>query len=288
MGIYKVTNGSVGKALPITATDTITSPSAWLFENQTGTLGNNLTGSLIYSGSGGNISVILADTIGEQGVVTSLNTDGTFTGANPYYTGFVAGSGYVTEAGINTTVVTTVPNSPATVPGGLSVDITVVMPTTNALTPGSGYGVGAFTVAEAGGLSGNILTLGAAGAIATFEITDGGVNYKAGDVLTIEQAGGTTPATITLATAPNGAVSADAITIAAGKAGLSYSIGDIITITQGTNVSAKFCIRAVKNDLPVIANAVVFEAVPAGTILPVAVNYVTATGTVATGLIACK
>ena len=287
MGIYKVTNGSVGKALPITATDTITSPSAWLFENQTGTLGNNLTGSLIYSGSGGNISVILADTIGEQGVVTSLNTDGTFTGANPYYTGFVAGSGYVTEAGINTTTVTTVPNSPATVPGGLSVDITVVTPTINALTPGTGYSVNAFTVAEAGGLSGNILTLGAGGAIATFEITDGGVDYKAGDVLTIVQAGGT-GGSITLATAPNGAVSADAITIAAGKAGLNYSIGDIITITQGTNVSAKFCIRAVKNDLPVIANAVVFEAVPAGTILPVAVNYVTATGTVATGLIACK
>ena len=288
MGIYKVTNGSVGKALPITATDTITSPSAWLFENQTGTLGNNLTGSLIYSGSGGNISVILADTIGEQGVVTSLNTDGTFTGANPYYTGFVAGSGYVTEAGINTTVVTTVPNSPATVPGGLSVDITVVMPTTNAITPGNGYSVNAFTVAEAGGLSGNVTGIvNGPGAIATLEITDGGVGYKAGDVLTIVQAGGT-GGSITLATAPNGAVSADAITIAAGKAGLNYSIGDIITITQGTNVSAKFCIRAVKNDLPVIANAVVFEAVPAGTILPVAVNYVTATGTVATGLIACK
>jgi hypothetical protein len=287
MGIYRVTNGSVGKALPITATDTITSPSAWLFENQTGILGNNLTGSLIYSGSGGNISVILADTIGEQGVVTSLNTDSTFTGANPYYTGFVAGSGYVTEAGINTTTVTTVPNSPATVPGGLSVDITVVMPTTNALTPGTGYSVNAFTVAEAGGLSGNILTLGAGGAIATFEITDGGVDYKAGDVLTIVQTGGT-GGSITLAAAPNGAVSADAITITAGKAGVNYSIGDIITITQGTNVSAKFCIRAVKNNLPVIADAVVFEAVPAGTILPVAVNYVTATGTVATGLIACK
>ena len=38
MGIYRVTNGAVGKALAINGgTATISAPSAWLFENQSGT-----------------------------------------------------------------------------------------------------------------------------------------------------------------------------------------------------------------------------------------------------------
>ena len=294
MGIYRITNGAVGKALPLTAVggagvaniaDVPVSSSAWLFENQSGTLGTNLNGSVIYVGGAGNIRAILSGVEGIQNKVTALNLDAIFTGANPFYAGFAAGSGYVQGNAIDTTDVTTVPNSPATAPAGLTVDITVPVPTTNALTPGSGYGVGAFTVAQAGGLSGNILTLGAGGAIGTFEITDGGVNYKAGDVLTIVQAGGTEPATITLATAPNGAVTAVVIN----AAGANYSVGDIITVAQaGSGLDCKFCIRQVESDLPVIGDSVTFTAVPIGTILPVSVDYVVATGTTATGLVACK
>ena len=154
MGIYRITNGAVGKALPLTAVggagvaniaDVPVSSSAWLFENQSGTLGTNLNGSVIYVGGAGNVRAILSGVEGIQNKVTALNLDTTFTGANPFYAGFAAGSGYVTGVNLSTTAVTTVPNSPATVPAGLAVDIIVPVPTTNALTPGSGYGVGAFT-----------------------------------------------------------------------------------------------------------------------------------------------
>ena len=293
MGIYRKTNGAVGKALPLTAAggagvaniaDVPVGSSAWLFENQSGTLGTKLNGSLIYAGSAGNIRVILSGVVGIQNKVIALNLDPTFTGANPYYAGFEAGSGYVAGVALATTDVTTVPNSPATVPAGLTVDITVPVPTTNALTPGTGYSVAPFTILQGGGMSGNILSVSGAGAILTFNITDGGVGYTAGDVLTIVQAGGSNGA-ITLATAPNGAVTA--ITINA--AGANYSVGDVITIVQAGNGSdAKFCIGQVDSDLPALADSVTFTAVPIGTILPVAVDYVVATGTTATGLVACK
>jgi hypothetical protein len=293
MGIYRITNGAVGKALPLTAAggagvaniaDVPVGSSAWLFENQSGTLGTKLNGSLIYAGSAGNIRVILSGVVGIQNKVIALNLDPTFTGANPYYAGFEAGSGYVAGVALATTDVTTVPNSPATVPAGLTVDITVPVPTTNALTPGTGYSVAPFTILQGGGMSGNILSVSGAGAILTFNITDGGVGYTAGDVLTIVQAGGSNGA-ITLATAPNGAVTA----IAINAAGANYSVGDVITIVQAGNGSdAKFCIGQVDSDLPALADSVTFTAVPIGTILPVAVDYVVATGTTATGLVACK
>jgi len=287
MGIYRVTNGAVGKALAIAGgTATISAPSAWLFENQSGTLGTNLTGSLIYAGGAGSIIAILSGTVGEQGVVTALNLAPVFP-SNPSYAGFAAGSGYVQADAVATTVVTTVPNSPATIPGGLSVDITVPLPATNALTPGTGYSIGGFTVVQAGGLAGSILSIGAGGAIATFEITDGGVGYKVNDVLTIVQAGGSNGA-ITLASAPNGAVTE--IAISPGKAGTFYSVGDVVTIDQngtGDESNCKFVIRSVIDKLPVAADAIEFLGVQAGAILPVAVDYVLATST-ATGMIACK
>ena len=285
MGIYRVTNGAVGKALPIGAgNDTISGPSAWLFENQSGTLGTNLTGSLIYVGATGDVRAILSDVVGIQNKVTGLNLDAIFKGANPFYAGFAAGSGYIQGNAVITTDVTTVPNSPATVPAGLTVDIVVPVPSTNALTPGTGYSVAPFTILQGGGMSGNILSVSGAGAILTFEIIDGGIGYTVGDVLTIVQAGGSN-GSITLATAPNGAVTE----IDINATGANYSVGDIITVAQaGSGLDCKFCIRAVQSDLPVIGDAVIFRAVPAGTILPVAVDYVMATGSSATGMVACK
>ena len=285
MGIYRVTNGAVGKALPIGAgNDTISGPSAWLFENQSGTLGTNLTGSLIYVGATGDVRAILSDVVGIQNKVTGLNLDAIFKGANPFYAGFAAGSGYVEGNAVATTDVTTVPNSPATVPAGLTVDIVVPVPSTNALTPGTGYSVAPFTILQGGGMSGNILSVSGAGAILTFEIIDGGIGYTAGDVLTIVQAGGSN-GSITLATAPNGAVTE----IAINAPGANYSVGDIITVAQaGSGLDCKFCIRAVQSDLPIITDAVIFKNVPAGTILPVAVDYVMANLTTATDMVACK
>lgn len=72
MGTFGITYGLVGKALAIGAgTATITPTSAWEFENQSGTLGTNLTGSSIYSGTGGNIVGILSGVVGAQGEVQS-------------------------------------------------------------------------------------------------------------------------------------------------------------------------------------------------------------------------
>ena len=285
MGIYRVTNGAVGKALAIGGGNaTISAPSAWLFENQSGTLGTNLTGSLIYAGGAGSIIAILSGTVGVQGKAAILNLSPVFP-SNPSYAGFAAGSGYVQGNAIATTDVTTVPNSPATVPVGLTVDITVPVPTTNALTPGTGYSVAPFTILQGGGMSGNILSVGGGGEITTFEIIDGGIGYTAGDVLTIVQAGGSN-GSITLATAPNGAVTA--ITISAGKAGTFYSVGDVITVDQaGSGDDCKFVIGSVQDDLPVAGDAVEFLGVQQGAILPVAVDYVLATST-ATGMVACK
>ena len=298
MGIYRITNGAVGKALPLTAVggagvaniaDVPVSSSAWLFENQSGTLGTNLSGSVIYVGGAGNVRAILSGVEGIQNKVTALNLDAIFTGANPFYAGFAAGSGYVQGNAVATTDVTTVPNSPATVPVGLTVDITVPVPTTNASTPGTGYPTGGFTVTggTGTGLNGVIDTItggGATGPINVFTISDGGVGYTAGDILTIV-AGDGINGSMTLATATNGAVTA----IAVNAAGANYSVGDIITVAQaGSGLDCKFCIRQVESDLPVIGDSVTFTAVPVGTILPVSVDYVVATGTTATGLIACK
>ena len=72
MGTFGITYGLVGKALAIGGgTATITPTSAWEFENQSGTLGTNLTGSSIYSGTGGNIVGILSGVVGAQGEIQS-------------------------------------------------------------------------------------------------------------------------------------------------------------------------------------------------------------------------
>ena len=275
MGQSLITMGTFGKALVIPGNGVpiadLDPRSAWEFENQTGTLGNNYTGAQIYCGTNNvDIDCILEGSVGPQDTVTVLNLQPIFTGANPYYSGFAAGSGYVAVVGEKTTTVSLVNKSPAEQPLGLTVNITVPVPTTNALTPGTGYSVAPFTILQGGGMSGNIISINAGGAIATFEITDGGVGYKAGDVLTIVQAGGT-GGSITLATAPNGAVTN--VTIDA--AGTNYSVGDIITVAQtGSGEDCKFAIGAVKSLLPGVAQVVKFKDLQKGTILPVAVSYV--------------
>ena len=284
MGQYPITAGVFGKALAIPGTGNaaITPSSAWLFENQSGTLGTNYNSSQVYVGVTGNVVAILSDTVGLQDTVTGLNLAPIFP-ANPSYPGFAAGSGYVAGTNIATTAVSLVHKSPANQPDDLTVDITVPVPTTNASTPGTGYSVAPFTILQGGGMSGNILTIDAGGAIATFEITDGGVGYAVGAVLTIEQAGSGNNATITLSSAPNGAVTA--ITIG-NNAGTNYSVGDIITVVQaGSGGDCKFAIASVESLLPVAGDAVTFTAVQAGSVLPVAIDYVI---TCPTGSVAVK
>ena len=267
--------GNFSRSLSVTPNDTINTLPAWEFMNQTGSLGNNLRGSLIYVGgtaAASNVSVITAGTVGIQNRVVSLTlTNG--------------GSGYAIPPANpqGTTYTSVVPTSIGPkVASGLTVNITVPVPTTNTLVPGTGYSVAPFTVLQGGGLSGNILSVNGTGGILTFEITDGGVGYTAGDVLTIVDGAGIN-GSITLVTAPNGAVTLAAIAVG----GEGYAVGDIITIVQaGSGGDATCTVDAVRSFSPVAGDAVVFNNVPVGTVLPVYVDYVTATGTTATLLVA--
>jgi hypothetical protein len=267
--------GNFSRSLSVTPNDTINTLPAWEFMNQTGSLGNNLRGSLIYVGgtaAASNVSVITAGTVGIQNRVVSLTlTNG--------------GSGYAVPPANpqGTTYTSVVPTSIGPkVASGLTVNITVPVPTTNTLVPGTGYSVAPFTVLQGGGLSGNILSVNGTGGILTFEITDGGVGYAVGDVLTIVDGAGIN-GSITLVTAPNGAITLAAIAVG----GEGYAVGDIITIVQaGSGGDATCTVDAVRSFSPVAGDAVVFNNVPVGTVLPVYVDYVTATGTTATLLVA--
>ena len=293
MGQYPITAGVFGKALAVTpvAIGALDARSAWEFENQS-TLGNNYTGSQLYVGVQGDVDVILSGVVGVQDTVTGLNLQPIFSGANPSYTGFAAGSGYFTASNVGTTVVSLVHKSPANQPADLTVNITVPLPVLTLTAAGSGYTAGsAFTttVTPTGG-TGLIGTIGsitggaATGPIATLTITRGGSGYSVGDVVDIVSAGGSN-GEFTVATAANGAVTLVAI---GNNAGSNYSVGDIITVDQaGSGGDCKFVVSSVESLMPAVGDVVRFTAVPAGTILPAAVAYVIDSG-VTTGLVALK
>jgi len=103
MGQFPTSDSIIGKALPLTKiggagvaniSDTLDSRSAWLFENQTGTLGTNLNSSVLYVGVTGDINCILSGVVGVQGTVTALDAADPY-GANPSYNALSNGSGYL-------------------------------------------------------------------------------------------------------------------------------------------------------------------------------------------------
>ena len=272
MGQYPITAGVFGKALAIpgTGNTNIIPESAWLFENQQQTpiTGTNYTGSQIYIGAAGDVIAILAGVTGAQDTVTVLNLSPTFP-ANPSYPGFSGGTGYTTGAALATSVTSLVHKSPANQPAGLTVDITAnVMATVGAA--GLNYTNGAFTI-TAQGIKGTIGVNGVTGAIETVIITDLGTasvsdtfapQGRAGDgngQIVIQSLGEVTAVTIN-------------------AAGSNYSVGDICTVAQGdSDGNCKFAIGAVQSLLPTqVADAVTFKAISAGTILPVAIDYVLA------------
>ena len=281
MGQYPITAGVFGKALAIpgTGNTNIIPESAWLFENQQQNpiTGTNYTGSQIYLGAAGDVTVILAGVTGAQDTVTGLNLAPIFP-ANPSYSGFAAGTGYDTGTNIATTAVSLVHKSPAKQPTGLTVDITVPVPAAIAAptTAGTGYSAGAVTsTATTGtgtGITGTV-TIDGVDTVTGFTFTSGGTGYEVGDIVQLDQAASGNNATITLTEVTNGAVTA--ITIG-NAAGTNYSVGDIITVNQGgSGLNCKFAIREVQSLLPTqAADAVTFKAVPVGTILPVAIDYV--------------
>ena len=59
MGKFPISDGIAGKAMRSTGlVGTPDGKPAWIFENQTGVLGNNLNSSVLYMGATGNINVI--------------------------------------------------------------------------------------------------------------------------------------------------------------------------------------------------------------------------------------
>ena len=280
MGQYSITAGTFGKALAVTpvAIGALDARSAWEFENQSGNLGNNYTGSQIYVGGTGNVDVILAGVVGAQDTVTGLNLTPIFP-ANPSYPGFSGGTGYTTGVGLATSVTSLVHKSPANQPAGLTVDITAnVMATVG--TAGLNYTNGAFTI-TAQGIEGTIGVNAGTGAIETVTITDLGTANPS-DTFAPQGRGGDGNGEIVIQSL--GEVTA--ITINA--AGTNYSVGDICTVTQaGSDGNCTFAIAAVESLLPAVGNVVRFTAVPTGTILPAAVSYVISSGD-ATGLVALK
>ena len=275
MGQYPITAGVFGKALAIPGTgngSTITTPSAWLFENQSGTLGTNYNGSQVYVGVTGDISCILSGVVGVQGTVTALDSTNPY-GSNPSYNALSNGSGYATANGLLTSVTSTVPKSPAKQPAGLTVDITVAFPTKTVSDGGTGYSAGAIDSVTGGtgtGIEGTVAIN--AGVVTAFTFTDGGIGYTVGDVITLEQAASGDNATITLTSAPNGAIT----TIAVNAAGSNYSPGDIITVIQAGASGGTRAILSVQDLAPVAGDAVLFKDVQAGSVLPVAIDYVIA------------
>ena len=293
MGQFPTSDSIIGKALSLTKiggagvaniSDTLDSRSAWLFENQSGTLGTNLNGSVLYIGVTGDINCILPGVEGVLGTVIALDASNPYV-ASPSYNALSNGSGYATANGLLTSVTSTVTKSPAKQPAGLTVDITVALPTATLSAAGTGYSAGAIDSVTGGtgtGIEGTVAIN--AGVVTAFTFTDGGIGYTVGDVITLVQAASGDNATITLTSAPNGAIT----TIAVNAAGSNYSPGDIITVIQAGASGGTRAILSVQDLAPTAADAVLFKGVPAGSILPVAVDYVLTTSTTATDIVAGK
>ncbi len=186
MGIFRTTDTFIGRAMPLTGL--VGAPNArpaWVFQNQTGDLGNFLDGSVLYVGATGDISIIMPGV--SLASVSSLSI-------------INAGTGYSAAVA---NLATTDSNN---LSQGLIVDITA-----NAAT----------------------------GAIETVTINTAGSGYNVGDIVTIVEGG-----------------------------------------RPGGSINATARITAVNEGVPIAAQAIEFKGVQAGTILPVAVDYVTSLTTV--------
>jgi hypothetical protein len=92
MGNFPTNDSFISRALAYNPTNTIDPRPAWVFENQTGTLGTNLTGSSVYVGVAGTVRGIVAGKEGVGGTVAHLGAI------------ITPGTGYTTANGLATTV----------------------------------------------------------------------------------------------------------------------------------------------------------------------------------------
>ena len=180
MGKFPISDSIAGKAMRSTGlVGTPNGKPAWIFENQTGVLGNNLKSSVLYMGATGNVNVIVAGTS-----LASVSAIGNPTNGGTLYTNGITAS-------------TTCSNN-------MAQDLTVTITTNGApgviqslviAADGSGYNPGdIITVDEAGG--------GAGGATAVITAVSDGVPVAA-QAITFEnvQAGSFLPIAVDFITA---------------------------------------------------------------------------------------
>lgn len=164
------------------------------------------------------------------------------------------------------------------------------------LAGAAGAGLGSDTISQANNLesaciyiggpspTANITVIlagvtGVQGVVTSLSLISGGTGYTAGTAQTTSASGLGTGLTVTTT------VVGEVVTVGAiAAAGSGYRQGDVITITGGDG-NAQFRINVV-DALPTAADAVTFTGYPAGSFLPVIVNYVLATGTTATNMVA--
>ena len=116
--------------------------------------------------------------------------------------------------------------------------------------------------------------------VSTLSLLSGGTVYTNGAQTNLAT---TCPNNLASGLTISATVAGNAITdpVIGNSAGSGYNVNDIVTITGAGGSNATITITAVNDGVPVSAQAVTFKGVPAGTILPVAVDYVTALATVA-------
>ncbi len=113
----------------------------------------------------------------------------------------------------------------------------------------------------------------------TFSLISGGTGYTNGAQTNLAT---TCPNNLASGLTIDATVAGNAITnpTIGNSAGSGYNVGDIVTITGAGGSNATISITAVNDGVPISAQAITFKGVQAGTILPVAVDYVTALATV--------
>ena len=182
MGKFPISDSIAGKAMRSTGlVGTPNGKPAWIFENQTGVLGNNLKSSVLYMGETGNINVIVAGTS-----LASVSAIGNPTNGGTLYTNGITAS-------------TTCSNN-------MAQDLTVTITTNGAAgviqslviaAAGSGYNPGdIITIVEAG------RAVGAVNATAVITAVNDGVPVAA-QAITFEniQAGSFLPIAVDFITA---------------------------------------------------------------------------------------
>jgi len=182
MGKFPISDSIAGKAMRSTGlVGTPNGKPAWIFENQTGVLGNNLKSSVLYMGETGNVNVIVAGTS-----LASVSAIGNPTNGGTLYTNGITAS-------------TTCSNN-------MAQDLTVTITTNGApgviqslviAAAGSGYNPGdIITIVEAG------RAVGAVNATAVITAVNDGVPVAA-QAITFEniQAGSFLPIAVDFITA---------------------------------------------------------------------------------------